>query len=349
MEFTIKKGVLLDADGCDEHVVIPEGVKEIGEEAFVRNTHVKRVAIPKGVTKINTGAFKGCTALEEIDVPASVTRIESRAFDGCKSLARVTLSRGLTTIGSFAFENCNALTQIEIPDTVTFLGNAFSGCTALRHVSLPEGLRYIDECAFSRCISLEEIVIPSGPESIGRYTFSGCYALKRVTIAEGVKRIWHEAFRECRELEWIVLPKSLDEMGQEVFSYYVHVTDNDDYDCYNGNECFVVPAIAYPKKIEDVKLPELAHPFSLARGFLLHPALYCGTVAADYLAFILRNSEKLEKEILALDAERATRIVERANPSRRALLSLERMAKAGGNEPLAALFAAAAEKKRTTR
>ena len=54
------------------------------------------------------------------------------------------------------------------------------------------------------------------------------------------------------------------------------------------------------------------------------------------------------KKGVLLDAERATRIVERANPSRRTLLSLERMAKAGGNGPLAALFAAAAEKKKTT-
>lgn len=66
-------------------VVIPseidnKKVTSIGYLCF-ENSYIRSITIPEGVTNIGFDAFYNCTALENIIIPASVTNIGSRAFD----------------------------------------------------------------------------------------------------------------------------------------------------------------------------------------------------------------------------------------------------------------------------
>ena len=61
-----KRGVLEKCYGPEGEVVIPEGVKAIGERAFEGRRSVVRGTIPKGVARIEEGAFQGCWALEAV-------------------------------------------------------------------------------------------------------------------------------------------------------------------------------------------------------------------------------------------------------------------------------------------
>ena len=68
--FTIENGVLIKADPCLTHAVIPEGVREIGKEAFGEgkysphtNDLLQSVVIPSTVGKISDYAFSRCAAL----------------------------------------------------------------------------------------------------------------------------------------------------------------------------------------------------------------------------------------------------------------------------------------------
>ena len=338
MEFEIKKGVLTWVSRDTKEFVIPETVKVIGEHAFAKNPYLKRVIIPTTVTKIDSRAFENCTALEEIEIPSSVLRIEGWVFHGCSALKRVHLSRGLTYVGGCVFSECASLEEIEIPDTVNVIWNTFGGAYALKRISLPEGIKFIIDGTFAGCSSLEEFVLPKGPDSIGRYAFSGCTKLRRVTISEGVQKIWHEAFKNCRALEEVILPKSLKEMGEDVFSYYVHVTDHEDYDCYNGNESFYVPVIAYPVKISKVTISELKRPSALLSGFLRYPELYSSPVAADYFAYLVEYRAHYIEELASLDCEKFAIILKKAKPTREDLLLLIETVKESGNEALVTLF-----------
>ena len=62
-----------------ESVIIPEGVVEIGEDAFEYCDSLKRVVLPDGLKKIGVGAFENC-ALKEINLPESIEEIETLAF-----------------------------------------------------------------------------------------------------------------------------------------------------------------------------------------------------------------------------------------------------------------------------
>lgn len=228
-------------------------------------------------------------------IPEGVKEIAFKAFFECKTLKTIEFPNTLTYIGGRSFEGCHNLESITIPESVTRLDDdAFHSCYKLKEVNLNYGLKRIDERVFSCCGAIEELELPEGVEYIGRYAFSNCYSLKTMIINEGVKEIWHEAFHECRKLEVISIPTTLKFLGEEIFSYYVHVTDNSDYDCYNGNELFTVPTIIYPVKLGDVKFGELDNFISLSRGFLHSPYLYEEDVAKDYIKAILRNINRFK-------------------------------------------------------
>ena len=78
---------------------IPEGVTEIGEEAFCCRDDVEEIVIPDMVTKIGVGAFQGCTNLTKVVIPESVTEICDRAFYECCNLAELHLPASLKRLG----------------------------------------------------------------------------------------------------------------------------------------------------------------------------------------------------------------------------------------------------------
>ncbi len=117
-DFVINKGVLNSYRGPSGEVTIPEGVKEIGREAFSGCTGLTSVTIPEGVTKIGESAFEDCTGLTSVTIPKGVKEIGWNAFEGCTGLTSVTIPKGVKTIDKSIFENsCLAIIAPHIPVT----------------------------------------------------------------------------------------------------------------------------------------------------------------------------------------------------------------------------------------
>ncbi len=56
-------GILLAYRGKEEYVTIPDGVKQVGSEAFKGHTEIINVDVPKSVTRICAEAFRNCDSL----------------------------------------------------------------------------------------------------------------------------------------------------------------------------------------------------------------------------------------------------------------------------------------------
>ena len=100
-----------------------------------------------------------------------VTSIGYHAFQYCY-LTSVTFATpcNLSSIGANAFFNCDSLTGIDIPGSVTSIGDyAFSSCYALTGVTFatPCNISSIGNSAFDYRTGLTSVTIPSSVTSIG--------------------------------------------------------------------------------------------------------------------------------------------------------------------------------------
>ena len=101
--------------GCElKEVVIPEGIKRIGDHAFRNCKKLKKVVIPESVKIIEPEAFAWCYSLEKVVIPGGVKEIMRDAFRECRK-AEITLYNSSTklNVGDGAFWNCKSRRYVE--------------------------------------------------------------------------------------------------------------------------------------------------------------------------------------------------------------------------------------------
>ena len=205
--------------GNDTVVTIPaeiEGKPVVSVGGFSKSK-VKSVTIPDGVKEIGIEAFSWCTELTTVDVPDSVTRICNCAFLQCKKLQSVRIPEGVTVIENAAFSDCQELAEITIPNSVTEIKqNAFSRCYAIKSIEIPNGVTSIGINAFASCFGLKSITIPGSVTRIDRFAFQN-NRITSLTIENGVQEIGESAFQSCAEIMSIEIPDSVTKIEQYAF------------------------------------------------------------------------------------------------------------------------------------
>lgn len=96
-------GILIAYGGAGSQIRIPDGVKQIGAEAFKGNTRITGVILPSSVTVIGEDAFAGCSSLTSISGGDYLEEIRDRAFEGCP-LSTVKIPAYVKKIGLRAFD-----------------------------------------------------------------------------------------------------------------------------------------------------------------------------------------------------------------------------------------------------
>ena len=71
-------------------VTLQDGVKSIGDAAFIWCNNLTNIVLPNSITSIGDWAFKDCTSLTSIKIPSSVTSIHD-PFYNCFSLKTISL------------------------------------------------------------------------------------------------------------------------------------------------------------------------------------------------------------------------------------------------------------------
>lgn len=149
-----------------EAIVLPKGLKEIGNSAFYNCTSLKSITIPSTVQSVGIGAFYGCEQLETAIIEADLTEIPELMFYLSKSLKTVNLPESIVSIGADAFNGCPLQMDngiLVIPSNVKTIGErAFSTSTSnITSIQFPEGLEEIGESAFYNIKKIREVVLPS--------------------------------------------------------------------------------------------------------------------------------------------------------------------------------------------
>lgn len=145
----------------------------------------------------------GNEEITEVVLPSGTTMLSQFSF-ARSSVSKVVLPEGLTRIEYAAFYHCDQLTEVEIPNTVTYIGekafshtpwyNAFMNGTddtqgdflvvgdgillayrgTSQNVVIPDTVKYIGEEVFLNHTEIRTIVVPETVVSVASSAFQGC-------------------------------------------------------------------------------------------------------------------------------------------------------------------------------
>lgn len=156
---------------CDfTNVVIPQTIREFGEEAFAYCEYITSVQIPKYITVIPRSAFLDCREL---------TTVYYSRSDGTRSTTNATIRR----FEDHAFDSCVKLDSIQCPSTAIFFGESCFQKTNFNTFRLPYDNGYadvehgrneitIEKYAFADCPVLQNIYFDVNTTMIEDYAFA---------------------------------------------------------------------------------------------------------------------------------------------------------------------------------
>lgn len=308
---TIPKSVLTVSDsafeGCSRLTDVTIAAKTISTKAFAECTNLKTVEMEEGVTTIQGMAFAN-TPITTITVPSTLTTagttkdgtiekgpfagtmiasVHGKAEDSTEALEGATILPGTTTIPNNLFLGCTSIIDVQIPETVTVIGQkAFNGCSSLKEISLPNSVTDVLQGAFandaalvkvdmSQATSLKKwdkesfkgdtaltgVVLPSasGITAIPDGTFAGCTSLagENLEIPKNIVTITANAFKESG-LKKLYIPNQVTTIGASAFEACknledVHISNN--ITIINQNtfkNCEKLEKVEIPVKVEKI-------------------------------------------------------------------------------------------------
>lgn len=93
----VESGCAFYYEGIDDKLIIPDGVKYIGDFA-IASCEIKELVLPDSLEQIGIYAFRGCEHLEKLIIPNNVKLIGAGIFNGCPNLREFYLPEGAEMI-----------------------------------------------------------------------------------------------------------------------------------------------------------------------------------------------------------------------------------------------------------
>lgn len=151
---------------------IPKGVKVL-DSTFSGCTSLESVVLPEGLKEIGNGTFARCESLKEITIPTSVTKIGAAAFSS-SGIHSLTIPEGVMYFDVGAVEYCNELEELIIPNTVTEGSTNVRNCENLKTIVFSNNAEFQDISSnngrfrLGYLPKLELVVFPDNVQEITR-------------------------------------------------------------------------------------------------------------------------------------------------------------------------------------
>ena len=203
-------------------------------EGWVLNSENGELTISSQTGMTNwkqNGRPNNYSKVKSVTITGDATEIVENAFASCSNLTQVTITaNGITSIGAAAFQNTKSLTTIEIPASVTTIGNAAFARSGISTFTVAKGGSSFKTDTDSKGLLTSDgktlvlfapkatgsYTIPDGVETIGPYSFESS-ALTSIEIGEAVETIGAMAFFSSA-LTSIVIPESVETIGEAAFT-----------------------------------------------------------------------------------------------------------------------------------
>lgn len=254
----IKDGVLTGIGTCEDTVLYIN--HSVADGALRGHKKLTAVYFGEGVKSVGDNAFLDCTVLEEVYFAEGIQSIGERAFnfkdayfEPHSAIETLSLPASLTSVGAYAFGERN-VRELTFACRNCTLGTGWlypSGDSTLTTVIFAEGVTRVPSNIFSfNQTAIKYIHISSTVSNIDTGSLAGSSALERITVAEGnryyqvkgnclisswsgilvlgcknsviptdgsVTRIGNSAFKNCVGLTEIVIPNTVQRIYDHAF------------------------------------------------------------------------------------------------------------------------------------
>lgn len=226
-------------DSNVSRVIISEGIKTIGSNAFADARGLYYIYIPSSVTTIGENIFSECSALNEIEVSEQNSRFSSfegnlydkdkkklLAFSMGGGARDFSLIEGVEEIKDYVFYQCKSINKLTLPSTLktigelAFVGSSISSFEVAQGntvFSSNDGILYCDngDTLYAYPSSKSGDTFETSAKKIYEYAFAYTM-IKTLTLAEGVKEIGNGGFVNSL-IEEIIIPSTVTAIGANPF------------------------------------------------------------------------------------------------------------------------------------
>ena len=248
--------------GTPKEIVIKDGTKTIGKEAFtpfsghemsVGGGSLEKVTLPEGLEKIERYAFLNCGNLKSVNIPSTLKTIEYNVFEHCP-LTEITLGEGLTFMPDI-FSDAN-IKNVYVPASVEkWEATSFSDDLESIEVSPDNkvfasqgGILYDKDKTAVLMVppAMVNVEIPEGCVSIGMAPVALAKPAVKASAYEDMPNV-----RFGEKLETISLPSTL----QNIYGYDVFTNCSELKECRVFNSTPIeIGEYTFPYDLSGVKL-----------------------------------------------------------------------------------------------
>lgn len=171
-------------------------VTSIPDDGFQRNSTLLKVILPEGLKTIGSDAFMFCDSLEEIHLPST---LETFCKIGFQSLETITLAEG-----NEAFQLIDGVLFSKDGTTLRLYPSAKAG----ESYTTPDGTITISDSAFYNNQNLKSLTLSDSVKTVESYAFTQMQGLQKFVSGKNVSKFGDYNLYQCPNLETVVLDGS---------------------------------------------------------------------------------------------------------------------------------------------